>query len=136
MILFKKQHFIHSRSPVFILIALLHNPERDCINVMQLHCFTIFYLLYFNQAHLTLYFDIFFQDLIPPSYLDELSLLQDRIAPFSSDVAFDMIERELELPIDAIFSEISPEPVAAASLGQVFGYSCLFVTYYLDSNSY
>ncbi|XP_027092491.1 uncharacterized aarF domain-containing protein kinase At1g71810, chloroplastic-like [Coffea arabica] len=59
-------------------------------------------------------------DLIPPSYLDELSLLQDRIAPFSSDVAFDMIERELELPIDAIFSEISPEPVAAASLGQVY----------------
>lgn len=59
-------------------------------------------------------------DLIPPSYVDELSLLQDRIAPFPTDVAFDMIERELEVPIDAIFSEISPEPVAAASLGQVY----------------
>lgn len=59
-------------------------------------------------------------DLIPPSYLDELSLLQDRIAPFSTEVAFDMIEEELGSPIDIIFSEISPEPVAAASLGQVY----------------
>lgn len=60
------------------------------------------------------------QDLIPPSYLDELSLLQDQIAPFSSELAFDMIERELNIPLDELFSEISPEPTAAASLGQVF----------------
>ncbi|EPS70179.1 hypothetical protein M569_04581 [Genlisea aurea] len=59
-------------------------------------------------------------DLIPPSYLDELSLLQDRIAPFSTEVAFATIEKELGLPIEEIFSEISPEPVAAASLGQVY----------------
>ncbi|EOY17425.1 Kinase superfamily protein [Theobroma cacao] len=59
-------------------------------------------------------------DLIPPSYLDELSLLQDQITPFSTEVAFDTIEKELGLPIDELFSEISPEPVAAASLGQVY----------------
>ncbi|XP_058750066.1 uncharacterized aarF domain-containing protein kinase At1g71810, chloroplastic-like [Vicia villosa] len=59
-------------------------------------------------------------DLIPPSYLDELSLLQDRISPFSTEVAFNMIEQELGLPLVEIFSEISPEPVAAASLGQVY----------------
>ncbi|KAM7507964.1 hypothetical protein LguiA_018417 [Lonicera macranthoides] len=59
-------------------------------------------------------------DLVPPSYLDELSLLQDRIAPFPTDVAFKTIEKELGLPIDELFSEISPEPVAAASLGQVY----------------
>ncbi|KAF8404506.1 hypothetical protein HHK36_009391 [Tetracentron sinense] len=59
-------------------------------------------------------------DLIPPSYLEELSLLQDRITPFSTEVAFNMIEQELGLPIDMLFSEISPEPVAAASLGQVY----------------
>ncbi|CAL5185385.1 unnamed protein product [Lathyrus oleraceus] len=59
-------------------------------------------------------------DLIPPSYLDELSLLQDRISPFSTEVAFNMIEQELGLPLADIFSEISPEPVAAASLGQVY----------------
>ncbi|XP_020224832.1 uncharacterized aarF domain-containing protein kinase At1g71810, chloroplastic [Cajanus cajan] len=59
-------------------------------------------------------------DLIPPSYLDELSLLQDRISPFSSEVAFNMIEQELGLSLVELFSEISPEPVAAASLGQVY----------------
>lgn len=59
-------------------------------------------------------------DLIPPSYLEELSLLQDRIAPFSTFVAFNTIEQDLGLPIDEIFTEISPEPVAAASLGQVY----------------
>ncbi|XVF29905.1 hypothetical protein REPUB_Repub16aG0010700 [Reevesia pubescens] len=59
-------------------------------------------------------------DLIPPSYLDELSLLQDQITPFSTEVALDTIEKELGLQIDEIFSEISPEPVAAASLGQVY----------------
>lgn len=59
------------------------------------------------------------QDLIPPSYLDELSLLQDRIAPFSTDIAFNTIEKELKSPLDEVFTEISPEPVAAASLGQV-----------------
>ncbi|XP_056849702.1 uncharacterized aarF domain-containing protein kinase At1g71810, chloroplastic isoform X3 [Raphanus sativus] len=59
-------------------------------------------------------------DLIPPVYLDELSLLQDQITPFSTEVAFNMIEDELGLPIDELFSEISPEPVAAASLGQVY----------------
>lgn len=57
--------------------------------------------------------------MIPPSYLDELSLLQDRINPFSSEVAFSMIEQELGLSLVELFSEISPEPVAAASLGQV-----------------
>ncbi|GMN60587.1 hypothetical protein TIFTF001_029676 [Ficus carica] len=59
-------------------------------------------------------------DLIPPSYLDELSLLQDQISPFSTEVALNTIEQELGLPIDEIFSEISPEPIAAASLGQVY----------------
>ncbi|KAG6673812.1 hypothetical protein I3842_15G010400 [Carya illinoinensis] len=59
-------------------------------------------------------------DLIPPSYLDELSLLQDQISPFSTEVAFNTIEKELGLPLDDIFSEISPEPIAAASLGQVY----------------
>ncbi|WJX71166.1 hypothetical protein P8452_55189 [Trifolium repens] len=59
-------------------------------------------------------------DLIPPSYLNELSLLQDRISPFSTEVAFNMIEQELGLSLVEIFSEISPEPVAAASLGQVY----------------
>ncbi|KAL5714750.1 hypothetical protein ACHQM5_016666 [Ranunculus cassubicifolius] len=59
-------------------------------------------------------------DVIPPAYLDELSLLQDRIAPFSSKVAFSTIEQELGLSLETLFSEISPEPIAAASFGQVY----------------
>ncbi|KAI3919931.1 hypothetical protein MKW98_001187 [Papaver atlanticum] len=59
-------------------------------------------------------------DVIPPAYLDELSLLQDRITPFSSEVAFGTMEKELGLPIERLFSAISPEPIAAASLGQVY----------------
>ncbi|KAJ9567527.1 hypothetical protein OSB04_003493 [Centaurea solstitialis] len=59
-------------------------------------------------------------DLIPPSYLNELSLLQDRISPFSTEVAFSTIEKELGSTLDQLFTEISPEPMAAASLGQVY----------------
>ncbi|RWR89845.1 hypothetical protein CKAN_01891700 [Cinnamomum micranthum f. kanehirae] len=59
-------------------------------------------------------------DVIPPAYLDELSLLQDQISPFSTEIAFNTIEQELGLPIDMLFSEISSEPIAAASLGQVY----------------
>lgn len=72
------------------------------------------------------------KDLVPPAYLDELSLLQDRISPFSTEVAFNMIEQELGLPIEEVFSEISPEPVAAASLGQVFIY--LLKIFYIYHN--
>lgn len=57
------------------------------------------------------------QDVIPPAYLEELSLLQDRIAPFSTEVGFNIIEKELGLPVDMLYSEITPEPIAAASLG-------------------
>eukprot|EP01018_Ginkgo_biloba_P037831 Gb_11247 [translate_table: standard] len=59
-------------------------------------------------------------DVIPPAYLEELSLLQDRIAPFSTDIALDIIEQELGVPVETVFSEISLQPIAAASLGQVY----------------
>ncbi|XP_059069041.1 uncharacterized aarF domain-containing protein kinase At1g71810, chloroplastic isoform X2 [Cryptomeria japonica] len=62
----------------------------------------------------------FSQDVVPPAYLEELSLLQDRIAPFSTDIALDIIEEELGLPVEHIFSDISLQPIAAASLGQVY----------------
>ncbi|TKY46623.1 aarF domain-containing protein kinase [Spatholobus suberectus] len=70
-------------------------------------------------VELSFFFQLMHFDLIPPSYLDELSLLQDRISPFSSEVAFSMIEQELGLSLVELFSKISPEPVAAY-LGQVY----------------
>ncbi|MGB0561975.1 MAG: ABC1 kinase family protein [Spirulinaceae cyanobacterium] len=59
-------------------------------------------------------------DLIQQSFLDELIKLQDRLPPFETAIAFAIIERELDRPLEDAYREISPEPVAAASLGQVY----------------
>ncbi|KAG0566440.1 hypothetical protein M758_7G061900 [Ceratodon purpureus] len=59
-------------------------------------------------------------DVISPEYLEELALLQDRIAPFSTELALQIIEQELGVTVEQLFTEISPQPVAAASLGQVY----------------
>jgi predicted unusual protein kinase regulating ubiquinone biosynthesis (AarF/ABC1/UbiB family) len=59
-------------------------------------------------------------DLIPQQFLDELIQLQDQLPPFSTAVAFRIIESQLHRPIDDIYREISPQPIAAASLGQVY----------------
>ncbi|GAA6620299.1 ABC1 kinase family protein [Scytonema sp. NUACC26] len=59
-------------------------------------------------------------DLIRKDYLDELVKLQDQLPPFDNAIAYQTIETQLERSIDEIFSELSPNPVAAASLGQVY----------------
>jgi predicted unusual protein kinase regulating ubiquinone biosynthesis (AarF/ABC1/UbiB family) len=59
-------------------------------------------------------------DLIRKDFLDELIKLQDQLPPFSTTFAFDIIERELDRSIDEAFAQISPQPIAAASLGQVY----------------
>ncbi|KAJ6806810.1 putative uncharacterized aarF domain-containing protein kinase, chloroplastic [Iris pallida] len=59
-------------------------------------------------------------DICPPEFLEELSQLQDALPTFPDVEAFSCIERELALPLDSIYSSISPSPIAAASLGQVY----------------
>ncbi|WP_319421410.1 ABC1 kinase family protein [Pleurocapsa sp. FMAR1] len=59
-------------------------------------------------------------DVVPPAYLEELTTLQDKIPSFSNEVAFRFIEEELGKPPAEIYAEISAEPIAAASLGQVY----------------
>ncbi|NJM70936.1 MAG: AarF/ABC1/UbiB kinase family protein [Scytonema sp. RU_4_4] len=59
-------------------------------------------------------------DLIRKDYLNELVKLQDQLPSFDNALAYKIIETELERSIDEIFSELSPSPVAAASLGQVY----------------
>lgn len=59
-------------------------------------------------------------DLIRKDFLEELIRLQDQLPPFDSAIAFSIIKAELKREIDSIYSQISPEPIAAASLGQVY----------------
>jgi predicted unusual protein kinase regulating ubiquinone biosynthesis (AarF/ABC1/UbiB family) len=59
-------------------------------------------------------------DLIRKDFLEELIKLQDQLPPFDNQIAFDIIESQLGLSIDRAYREISPHPVAAASLGQVY----------------
>lgn len=59
-------------------------------------------------------------DLVPPIFLDELTRLQDQLPPFSNEVAFRYIEEELGARPDQVYAELSDNPIAAASLGQVY----------------
>mmetsp|Transcript_3733 Transcript_3733/g.10579 ORF Transcript_3733/g.10579 Transcript_3733/m.10579 type:complete len:910 (-) Transcript_3733:115-2844(-) len=59
-------------------------------------------------------------DVLPQSTLDELTKLQDSVEPFDTKVAVEQIEKELGGPLGQFFTSISEEPVAAASLAQVY----------------
>ncbi len=59
-------------------------------------------------------------DLVPPTYLEELTLLQDQLPPFPNEIAFRFIEEELGDRPENIYAELSDHPIAAASLGQVY----------------
>ena len=59
-------------------------------------------------------------DLLPTQYLEELSTLQDALPTFEDEEAFALVEKELGRPLEEMFERISPSPIAAASLGQVY----------------
>ena len=59
-------------------------------------------------------------DVLPSAALAELELLQDSVEPFDSSIAISQIEKELGGPLGQFFTSISEEPVAAASLAQVY----------------
>jgi len=59
------------------------------------------------------------RDLLPTDIADELALLQDRVPPFSSDVAVATIERALGARVDELFVSFDRIPVASASIAQV-----------------
>ena len=58
-------------------------------------------------------------DLLPEPYLKALERLQDKVKPFSFGEVEEIISSELGVRISKAFSRFDPEPVAAASLGQV-----------------
>ncbi|MBP7474827.1 MAG: AarF/ABC1/UbiB kinase family protein [Pyrinomonadaceae bacterium] len=59
-------------------------------------------------------------DLLPLPFVKELGMLVDQVPPFPNDVAFAIIEKELGKKINEVYAEFELEPVAAASLGQVY----------------
>ncbi len=59
------------------------------------------------------------RDLLPLDIADELAKLQDRVPPFSSDVAVAIVEKALRKPVGEIFVSFEREPVASASIAQV-----------------
>lgn len=59
-------------------------------------------------------------DLLPLPFVIALGELQDNVPPFPNEIAFARIEKELGQKINQIYREFELEPVAAASLGQVY----------------
>ncbi|CAA0839987.1 Protein kinase superfamily protein [Striga hermonthica] len=59
-------------------------------------------------------------DILSPSAMTELQKLCDKVPSFPDDVAMALIEEELGQPWYNVYSELSPSPIAAASLGQVY----------------
>jgi ubiquinone biosynthesis protein len=57
-------------------------------------------------------------DLVSPDVAEELSHLQDHVAPALPDGVRELLEEELEAPVDEVFAEFDWDPVAAASIGQ------------------
>ena len=58
-------------------------------------------------------------DLLPEPYLKALARLQDKVKPFSFAEVEEIVTAELGVRISKAFSRFDPEPIAAASLGQV-----------------
>lgn len=59
-------------------------------------------------------------DLLPFEYLEELQKLQDDVPRFSNKIAFSTVEQELGVNFFDIFELVQEEPIAAASIGQVY----------------
>ena len=60
------------------------------------------------------------RDLLPLDMANELSLLQDNVAPFDGEQSKRLIEQALDIDdISEIFENFDPQPLASASIAQV-----------------
>jgi ubiquinone biosynthesis protein len=58
-------------------------------------------------------------DLVPADVVTELAKLQENVKQFPSEKAIELVEKELGEPVESLFAEFDPNPLAAGSLGQV-----------------
>lgn len=58
-------------------------------------------------------------DILPESYIEEFTRLQDHVQPLTFEVVRETVEKELGKKIEEAFSFFDPAPLAAASIGQV-----------------
>lgn len=58
-------------------------------------------------------------DLLPRDVINELARLQDEVAPFSTEEVCEILGAELGEGWEEVFVSFEPEPLAAASIGQV-----------------
>lgn len=59
-------------------------------------------------------------DLLSPAAMNELQQLCDKVPSYDSKIAMKLLQEELGRPWTEIYAELTPEPIAAASLGQVY----------------
>ncbi len=60
------------------------------------------------------------RDLLPEDIADSLAQLQDNVKPFDSTQSHKIIELAFNQPINTIFSSLDEQPLAAASVAQVY----------------
>ena len=58
-------------------------------------------------------------DILPQAWIDELRILQDQASAESFDAIRLVIEQEFDESMETLFAEFDPQPIAAASIGQV-----------------
>jgi ubiquinone biosynthesis protein len=58
-------------------------------------------------------------DVLPDAWVNTLSGLHDHVPPRPFATIRERVERELGRPLDAVFAEFDPQPLASASLAQV-----------------
>src|ERR1043165_9721739 len=59
------------------------------------------------------------RDLLPADIGDELAKLQDRVPPFSSELAQQAVAEAYGMPVDQVFARFDANPLPAATIAQV-----------------